>query len=279
METLTHTILQSYPVHRLCLSSRWRMHIFHWSYYKWLHSGTSIAADSLLHKTQQGTLRKTTQKQTSCDLFFTCCTGDHFSLMYKLTFCAVGSGPARRACTLPTGRVADAIVTAATVSVTSFPIETSWARCHVRDKQYHYLLLNPADQKWKFQYLVNNTGFCMGNIRLVLSHVWPGWAFPNNSETKRAFVLLWFSVWKVSSLHMKHQQIQRYKQAESLISPFSFLQHWTASVKLNESLWCTCYSLRLQNGPIQPAGQEQTPLTWSHVAPFWHKHFSWQSKP
>lgn len=45
------------------------------------------------------------------------------------------------------------------------------------------------------------------------------------------------------------------------------------------SLSCTCHSLRLQKGPIQPAVQEQTPLTASQLPPFRHKHFSWQSSP
>lgn len=48
-------------------------------------------------------------------------------------FCAVGSGPARCARTTPADRVADAIITAATGLVTSFPIRTGWA-CQVTDR-------------------------------------------------------------------------------------------------------------------------------------------------
>lgn len=61
-------------------------------------------------------------------------------------FCAVGSGPARRAHTLPTGRVADAIVTAATGLVTSFSIEMGWAR-HVAERTdpARRTRTNPAD--------------------------------------------------------------------------------------------------------------------------------------
>jgi len=97
--------------------------------------------------------------------------GDHLSLWCKLTLCAVGPGPTWRAHTLPAGRVADAAVTAATGLVTSLPVEASWACCQETDKQYHYLLMNSADQKWEFQCLVSNTGLSMGNIKLVLSHV------------------------------------------------------------------------------------------------------------
>lgn len=96
------------------------------------------------------------------------------------TFCAVGSGPAGRAHTLPTGRVADAIVAAATGLVTSFPIETGWARCQERDKQYHNPVVNFADQKWKFQCLVSDTGKSMGNTESALSHVLLNWVSPNN---------------------------------------------------------------------------------------------------
>ncbi|MEQ2175414.1 hypothetical protein GOODEAATRI_017749 [Goodea atripinnis] len=59
---------------------------------------------------------------------------DHFSRQRKLTFCAVGSGPARHACTLPAGRVADAAVATTTGLVTSRPIETSRARCQETEK-------------------------------------------------------------------------------------------------------------------------------------------------
>lgn len=55
-ETLTHSISGSYPVHKLCPSIRWHMHIFRWSCYRWLRSDTSSAADSLLHKTLPGIL-------------------------------------------------------------------------------------------------------------------------------------------------------------------------------------------------------------------------------
>lgn len=113
---------------------------------------------------------------------------DRFALMCKPTFCAVGSGPARRAHTLPASRVADAVVTAATGLVTSFAIETGRASCQRGDKQYDYLLMNSADQKWKFQDAVSDTGGGMGNIKSRLSHVWLGRVFPNSSETERALV-------------------------------------------------------------------------------------------
>lgn len=106
----------------------------------------------------------------------------------KLTFCALGSGPARSADALPTGRVADAIVTAATGLVTSFPIETRRARCQERIKLNHYLFMNSADQKWKFQGAVSDTGRSMGNIQLGLSHVRLRRVFPN--ETEHVFVPL-----------------------------------------------------------------------------------------
>ena len=80
-----------------------------------------------------------------------------FSVLCSLTFCAVGSGPAWHADTPSTGRVADAIVTAATGSVTSFSIGTCRASCQEGDKQYRYLFMNSADQKWKFQWLVSDT--------------------------------------------------------------------------------------------------------------------------
>lgn len=89
----------------------------------------------------------------------------------KLTFYALGSGPARCTDALPTGRVADAIVAAATGLVTSFPKETSRAHCQERIKQNHYLFMNSADQTWKFQWVVSDTGNSMGNIKSVLSHV------------------------------------------------------------------------------------------------------------
>lgn len=144
METLTHSLSVSYPVHRLCLSTRWHMYIFRWLYYRWLHSDTSSAADSPLHKSLQGILGKQKQIQTQLpfDRLFSCQTDNKLSRLRKLTLCAVGSGPAWRAHTLPAGRVADAIVTAATGLVTSFPIETCWACCQDGDKQYHYLLMN-----------------------------------------------------------------------------------------------------------------------------------------
>lgn len=44
-------------------------------------------------------------------------------------------------------------------------------------------------------------------------------------------------------------------------------------------VWLSCNSLRLQKGPIQPVGQEQSPLTWLQLPPLRHKHFSWQSRP
>lgn len=115
---------------------------------------------------------KNAQTKPSCDpLIYLSYRQQHCPVMCSLTFCAVGSGPAGRAHTLPTGRVADAIVTAAAGLVTSFPIETGWARCQERDKQYRYLLMNFADQKWKFQCLVIDTGQSMGNMKPVLSHV------------------------------------------------------------------------------------------------------------
>lgn len=49
--------------------------------------------------------------------------------VFSPTFCAAGPSPAWRARALPTGRVADAIVTAATGLVTSFPIGTRGACC------------------------------------------------------------------------------------------------------------------------------------------------------
>lgn len=42
------------------------------------------------------------------------------------------------------------------------------------------------------------------------------------------------------------------------------------------SLW---YSPRSHAVPIQPLGQEQCPLMWSHVPPFWHKHLWLQPNP
>lgn len=117
-----------------------------------------------------------------------------------LTFCAVGSSPARCAHAPAAGRVADAIITAATGLVTSFPIGPGWACCQERDKQYLYLFMNSTDQKWKFHCLVSDTGHTTGNIKSVLSHVWLGWVFPNNFETKRVFVPLWVSVTKMFSV-------------------------------------------------------------------------------
>lgn len=168
VETLTHSISESYPVHRLCPSIHWHMYIFRWSCYRWLRSDTSSAPDSLSHKTPRGILGE----KYTCDLLFNLSYRQSpFAVLCSLTFCAVGSHPARCANTLPTGRVADAIVTAATGLVTSFAIGTSWAHCQERGKQYHYLFMNFTDQKWKFQCLVSDTGHSMGNIKSELSHV------------------------------------------------------------------------------------------------------------
>ncbi|TNN66240.1 hypothetical protein EYF80_023579 [Liparis tanakae] len=123
------------------------------------------------------------------------------SVLRPLTFCAAGPGPAGCAHTLPAGRVADAIVTAATGPVTSFPIETGWARCHERDKQYGYLPVNLADQKWEFQG-------------------------------------------------------QRDKDVLSAPVPSG-----PSFIALHRVMSGTCHSLRLQDGPTQPARQKQTPLT------------------
>lgn len=99
-----------------------------------------------------------TQTKPSCDpLIYPSYRWLLFSVLCSLTFCAVGSGPAWHADTPSTGRVADAIVTATTGSVTSFPIGTCGARCQEGDKQYRYLLMNSADQKWKFQCLISDT--------------------------------------------------------------------------------------------------------------------------
>lgn len=179
------------------------MHIFHQFCYRWLHSGTSSAADSLLHKIQRCILG---EKQRWLH-FVTFSLPESWlfplSLLCELTLCAAGSSPAWSAFTLPAGRVADAAVSTATGLVTSRPIETSWACCQEISKQYHYLPMNSADQKWNLQCLI---GSC-------------------------------------------------------------------------SQLICTGHSLRLQSGPIQPAGQEQAPLMWSQLPPFRHKHFSWQSRP
>lgn len=58
----------SHPAHRPSPSIRWHINISHWSCYRWLHSDTSTAADSLLRKTLQGILGK---KQKKEHLFFT----------------------------------------------------------------------------------------------------------------------------------------------------------------------------------------------------------------
>lgn len=63
-ETLPHIISGSYPVHRLCPSIQWCMYIFHFSCYRWLHSDTSNAVDSLPQKTLQGILGKEQRDQT-----------------------------------------------------------------------------------------------------------------------------------------------------------------------------------------------------------------------
>lgn len=152
------TYKDSYPVHRLCPSIHWRMCIFHWSCYRWLRSDTSSAADSLLHKIQQGILgEKNTQKALLQPFIYLLYRPSLCSVLCTLTCCAVGPSPAWRAHTLPAGRVADATVTAATGLVTSFSIEMSWAGCQGKDKQYHYLLMNSPDQTWKFQCLVSDT--------------------------------------------------------------------------------------------------------------------------
>lgn len=132
--SLTHSIFEPYPVHRLCPSIHWRMCIFRWFCYRWLHSDTSSAAYSLLHKIQQGILGgKNTQKVILWPSIYLLYRRLVCSALCTLTFCAVGSGPAWRTDTLPAGRVADATVTAATGLVTSFSIEMGWACCQGKD--------------------------------------------------------------------------------------------------------------------------------------------------
>lgn len=58
----THIICDSYRVRRLCPSIHWHMNTSQCSCYRWLHSDTGSAADSLLRKTLEGILGKKTQE-------------------------------------------------------------------------------------------------------------------------------------------------------------------------------------------------------------------------
>lgn len=137
----------TYPVRRPYPSIQLDMNIFHQFCCRWLHSGTSRPADSLPHKTQPGILGENQTQTLWRDLFFTYIADDRFSRQHKLTFCAVGSGPARHTWALATGWVADAAVATATGSVTSRPIETSQARCQETEKTISL----PADELWSWK--------------------------------------------------------------------------------------------------------------------------------
>lgn len=118
----SHRPPSPHPAHRLHPSIRWCTHISRWSCCRSLRSDTGSAADSQLHKTPQGILKKTCSPINHLFVCWVFC-------VFSPTFCAAGSSPAWHARTLSTGRVADAIVTAAAGLVTSFPIVPRGACC------------------------------------------------------------------------------------------------------------------------------------------------------
>lgn len=97
-----------------------------------LVTGCSVLTQAALQTVSSIKLRrafweKTYRKKHVFHPSITCLCAVFF--VFSPTFCAAGSSPAWCARALSTGRVADAIVTAATGLVTSFPIGTRGACC------------------------------------------------------------------------------------------------------------------------------------------------------
>lgn len=117
------------------------------------------------------------------------------------------------------------------------------------------------------------------------------WLLPINSYANCGVV----QYVKVSTISGSSQSGSVFILQEKLIKPLVVQQSpalpealaWTAMMSRLRCMWksllLSCWVMsrlrRWQLTPVQPAGQLQRPLTWSHLAPFWHSQVWLQRSP